>query len=240
MKRKEWIAIIAVSLFSGALGTIFYTSALQLVQYTQYSVVVLLQQQLQPIWAILVAAILLKEKLTKHFILWAIVALVGAYFITFKDLHVNLATGSGTLEAGLLAIGAGFMWGSTTAISKFTLNKVSHVAATALRFFFAPIFAFIFVVSFNQTSALFTLNQQQWLTLLLITFTTGMVAILIYYYGLRKVQAKASAIYELTFPAAAIFIDFFLYHKTLSFSQVMGVGILILAMAQVTKNFKKS
>src|SRR5437868_15387266 len=61
MSRKEWIAIIAVSLFSGALGTISYTAALQQIQYTQYSVVVLLQQQLQPIWSILTAAILLQE-----------------------------------------------------------------------------------------------------------------------------------------------------------------------------------
>ena len=48
LKRKEWFSIILVSLFSGALGTIFYTRALGLVQYIQFSVVVLLQQ-LQPI-----------------------------------------------------------------------------------------------------------------------------------------------------------------------------------------------
>lgn len=239
MTRKEWIAIIAVSLFSGALGTIFYTAALQLIKYTQYSVVVLLQQQLQPIWAILAAAILLKEKLTKRFVLWAAVALIGAYFITFKDLHVNFATGGGTIMAGLLATGAGFMWGSTTAVSKVTLNKVSHIAATALRFFFAPVFAFFFILIPNQTSALFTLNQQQWLTLLLITFSTGMVAIIIYYYGLKKVQAKASAIYELTFPAAAVLIDFFYYHKTLTPTQILGIFLLILAMLQVTKNVSK-
>src|SRR5947207_14411399 len=113
MTIKEWIAITIVALFSGALGTILYTAALQQIQYIQYSVVVLLQQQLQPIWAILTAAILLKEKLTKRFALWAAIALVGAYFITFKDLQVNFATGSGTLTAALLATGAGFMWGST-------------------------------------------------------------------------------------------------------------------------------
>ena len=65
MTRKEWIAMGAVSLFSGALGTILYTGALQKIQFTSFSVVVLLQQ-LQPIWAILAAGILLKEKITKN------------------------------------------------------------------------------------------------------------------------------------------------------------------------------
>ena len=48
MNRREWLSILVVSLFSGALGTIFYTKALGMVQYIQFSVVVLLQQ-LQPI-----------------------------------------------------------------------------------------------------------------------------------------------------------------------------------------------
>src|SRR5258708_10010553 len=89
MSRKEWIAITIVSLFSGALGTILYTAALGKINYTQYSVVVLLQQELQPIWAIGTAAILLREPISKRFLGWAGVALIAAYFITFKDLRVN-------------------------------------------------------------------------------------------------------------------------------------------------------
>jgi drug/metabolite transporter (DMT)-like permease len=111
MNRKEWGAIAIVALFSGALGTICYTAALQQINYSSYSVVVLLQQQLQPIWAIATAALLLKEKLSKRFLLWAALALVAAYAITFKDLRVNLATGSGTVLAGGLALSAGLMWG---------------------------------------------------------------------------------------------------------------------------------
>src|SRR6185369_2245057 len=173
MSTKEWIAIGIVALFSGALGTILYTAALGKINYTSYSVVVLLQQQLQPIWAIGMAAILLKEKITKKFLLWAALALIAAYFISFKDLQVNFATGAGTITAALLAIGAGFMWGTSTAISKFVLNKVSFSTATALRFFLAPVFAFAFILGGNQTQALFTLTPIQWGTLLLITFSTG-------------------------------------------------------------------
>jgi drug/metabolite transporter (DMT)-like permease len=140
MSRNEWIAMIVVSIFSGALGTIFYTAALGKVNYIQYSVVVLLQQ-LQPIWAILAAAVILKEKISKNFVVWATLALVAAYIITFKDLRINLSSGNGTLIAGILALSAGFMWGTSTAFSKYVLNKVSFLTATALRFFLAPLFA---------------------------------------------------------------------------------------------------
>lgn len=232
MTRKEWIAIVIVSLFSGALGTIFYTSALGKVNYIQFSVVVLLQQ-LQPIWAILAASILLKEKITKKFILWAILALIAAYFITFKDLTVNTSTGAGTAIAGLLAIAAGFLWGTSTAISKYVLKKVSFLTATALRFAFAPIFAFGFVVSLGQTSSLTMLSQPQWITLLLIAFSTGMVALAIYYYGLKKTPARITTICELVWPASAIFIDYFYFHQSLSTTQILGVIVLLFAIYQI-------
>ncbi|MBI5122807.1 DMT family transporter [Candidatus Roizmanbacteria bacterium] len=235
MSKKEWLAIAVVSLFSGALGTILYTAALGKINYSSYSVVVLLQQQLQPIWAIGAAAILLKEKITKKFILWAIVALISAYFISFKDLQVNLTTGAGTATAALLAIGAGFMWGTSTAISKFVLNKVSFLTGTALRFFLAPVFALMFILGSNQTAALFTLNSTQWGTLLLITFSTGLVALGFYYYGLKKTPARITTLCELVWPASAILIDYFMYHKTLSITQILGIILLLIAIYNVTK-----
>lgn len=240
MTRKEWSAIGIVSLFSGALGTVLYTAALAQVQYSQYSVVVLLQQQLQPIWAIGAAALLLREKITKRFLLWAVIALIAAYLITFKDLQVNLATGSGTIVAALLALGAGFMWGTSTAISKIVLNKVSFLTGTALRFYLTPLFAFLFIIGSNQTNALFTLTTPQWQTLVLITLSTGLVALGFYYYGLKKTPARITTLCELVWPASAIFIDYFYFHKTLSWTQIFGVALLLLAIYQVTKHAKEN
>jgi drug/metabolite transporter (DMT)-like permease len=240
MSRKEWLAIVIVSLFSGALGTIFYTAALGKVNYSSYSVVVLLQQ-IQPIWAILAASIILKEKITKKFILWAVLALVAAYMISFKDLQVNLATGAGTIAAAALALGAGFMWGTSTAISKFVLKKVSFLTGTAMRFFLAPVFALMFVIGGNQTQSLFILTQAQWVTLLIITLSTGLVALGFYYYGLKKTPARITTLCELVWPASAIFIDYFMFHKTLSMTQIAGVILLLFVIYKVTrKNLMKS
>ncbi|MBI3980915.1 DMT family transporter [Candidatus Microgenomates bacterium] len=240
MNRRDWLAIGIVSLFSGALGTIFYTAALGKINYIPYSVVVLLQQQLQPIWAISAAVLLLKEKISPKFLLWAALALVAAYMITFKDLTVNLGTGQQTAIAGLLALLAGLCWGTSTAISKYVLNKVSFLTGTVLRFALAPIFAFIFLAILGQTPALFNLNPNQWLTLLAITFSTGMVALGIYYYGLKKTPAKVTTLCELVWPASAVIIDFFYFHKTLSITQVLGMAILVASIYQVTKYARKA
>jgi drug/metabolite transporter (DMT)-like permease len=177
--------------------------------------------------------------LTKNFIIWAIVALIAAYFITFKDLHVNLATGAGTALAGILALSAGLMWGSATAISKYVLNKVSFVTGTALRFFMAPIFAFFIILGTNQTAALTKITTGQIETLILIAFSTGMVALLFYYYGLKRTPARITTLCELVWPASAIFIDYFLYHKVLSLTQIFGIILLGVAIYHITRHNMK-
>lgn len=237
MRFSEWIAILVVSLFSGALGTILYTAALGKVNYIQFSVVVLLQQ-LQPVWAILMARLLLKEQLTRSFLLWATLALSASYLVTFKNLSVAIIPGDATLFAAFLALGAGVMWGSSTAISKYVLNKVSFLTATSLRFFFAPLFAFLFIVKNRNIPDLFILTGSQWESLLLITFSSGLVALAFYYYGLKKTKAGVTTICELVWPASALFIDYFYFKTSLSLTQWIGVGILLFAIYKIT-GFRK-
>ena len=234
LTKKEFIAILIVSLFSGALGTIFYTAALGKVNYIQFSVVVLLQQ-LQPIWAISTAAIVLKEKIRKSFLIWAVLAIVGTYFVTFKDLKINLGSGQ-TLTAALLALTAGLLWGSSTSFSKIILKKVSFQLATLLRFFLAPIFALLFLIYFGQFNLILTPNRQQWSSLLLITLFTGVFAVLIYYYGLKKTEAKISAVCELVWPVSAIFIDYFYFKQFLSVTQIIGVCVVLFSIYKVTRS----
>lgn len=231
--RREWLSLAAVSLFSGALGTILYTAALGQVRYIQFSVVVLLQQ-LQPIWAILTASALLKERISPAFARWAAIAVAASYFVTFRDLRVNFSADTPTLIAAVLAVVAGVMWGTSTSFSKIILKKASFVEATYLRFMLTPVFAFAIILLFPQKTPVTALEGGQWLTLLVIALTTGMVSILIYYYGLRQTQAKVSAICELAWPASAILIDYLYFHRPLSLTQAAGTVIMLLAIYQVS------
>lgn len=238
MGKKEWIAVVFDTVFAGLLGTIFYTAALGKVNYIPFSVVVLLQQ-LQPIWAIFAAIILLKEKATKGFLGWAILALISAYFVTFPNLRVNLATGAQTVIGGLLALGAGFMWGSSTAISKVVLNRVSSLTTTALRFYLAPLIALVYLASLNQLKTLGGITPSQWIILLGITFSTGMVALFIYNFGLKKTPARIASLCELVWPISSVVLGFALFHQALTFTQFLGAVGILTAIYFVTKSSKE-
>lgn len=233
LSRKQWIAMVAVALLSGALGTILYTAALGQVQYINFSIVVLLQQ-LNPIFAIAASAAFLKEKLGLRFLGLALCGLAGAYLVTFPDLQVNLSTGKGTLTAALYAIGAAASWGIGTAISKYSLRGTSYLHISAARFGFTAIIALLFVFGTGSVAAVSTLSQSQFFYLLAITFSTGLVALLIYYFGLQRVAASRAAVLELAWPLSAVLIDWIFLKKGLTVTQALGAMILFFITYLVT------
>lgn len=223
--KEQWIAIITVSFLSGALGTVLYTAALTQTQFSPFSVVVLLQQ-LQPIFAITAAAILLKEKITSRFIGLSAIALVAAYFTAFPDLTVNFDTGKDTALAALFAIGAAASWGVSTALSKYSLEGVHSIQVTATRFALVPFFALAIALIMGDANQLGNVTFEQWRYIVAITFSTGLVALGIYYYGLKRIMASRSTILELTWPISAVVIGFFFLDETFTATQWLGAGVL--------------
>lgn len=225
LTRKQWLAITGVSFLSGAVGTILYTAALGRIQYIPFSVVVLLQQ-LNPVFAITASALLLREPLTRRFLGLSAVALIAGYFVTFPHLAIDLSTGNGTLMAGLMAVGAAAAWGSSTAFSKYALKGTSSIQITALRFGITPFFALFFVGLSGNFGAVTTITRSQFAYLVAITFSTGLVALLIYYFGLKRVLASRSAILELAWPASSVLVGYFWLHQSLTWSQSIAALVL--------------
>lgn len=231
---KEWGALVWVSILSGVLGTLWFTTALLKTQFIPFSVVFLIQK-LQPVFAVAMAALLLKEKVTRKYFMWAGLAFLAAFFVTFENGIVNLKTGAETITAALFALGAALAWGSSTAFSRFTLFKQSNTLVTGLRFWITTGLALIFVFALGAGDQLNAPTGGQYLRFILIALSTGMVALWIYYKGLKHTEVKVATILELAFPLVAILIDIFVYKTYLSPSQYFAALVLIFAMYNVAK-----
>jgi drug/metabolite transporter (DMT)-like permease len=232
--KKEWGIIALVSLLSGLLGTLFFTAALLKTMFISFSVVFLLQK-LQPIFAILTARIFLKEPVSKKYIGWAMLALLAAYFVTFPNGIVNLSTGTGTVVAALLALGAAIAWGSSTTFSKMALADHNSTLITAIRFWMTTFMALAAILISGAGSTLAWPTGSEALRYVIIALSTGMVALLLYYRGLKVTPVRISTILELTFPLVAILIDVFLYHSVLVPTQYLAGFVLLFAMYRISR-----
>lgn len=253
LSRKEWTVIATIAFFGGPIALVAYTYALTQVFFANFSIVVLLQQT-QPIWAILMAAILLKERISGRFLALAVAAMAGVYLMVFKNLTPNLSTGEGTVLAGTLAMVAAIAWGASTSMGKFMLKNVSFSTVAFLRFALAAVFSLLIFAGLSlfqdstgaemvlgkphELGQLFSLTSAQWLNLLTIAFISGAGAIMLYYVGLKHVPARVATICELAWPASSLLIDIFIFKNTFTATQVVGMVLLVSSMFVITMTQK--
>lgn len=232
ISKKQWMTIFWVALFGGALGTTFMTKALFLTGFKDISVVILLQK-FQPIFAISLAAIFLRERFPKRFYAYAIIAVIAGYFVTFKDpFTISKITSAAALMITYSLLAA-FAWGSSTTFGKYSLKNIHYGLLAALRFGLTIlIMALPALYYYHGQFALVTFRQ--WTTLAIIVFTSGAAAMWLYYFGLKKIPASLATLCELSWPVSAIIFDYLLNHNILSWSQILGTVILILAVYKVT------
>lgn len=233
LELKDWLSFFGVALFGGAVGTMAITKALFYVNFVNLSIVVLIQK-LQPVFAITLAAVLLKEKLKKEFFIWSAVALFGAYLMTFGFKIPDLDSGDKTPIAALFSLIAAFSFGSSTVLSKRALKNVSFEMGTYLRFLISTLVMLIFAASLGELTAISNVTNKQWLVFIIIAFTTGGPAIFLYYYGLKSTPASISAICELSFPLTAVLLEYFVHGNILTMVQWFGVSLLLIGMLKVS------
>jgi drug/metabolite transporter (DMT)-like permease len=199
-----------------------------------------LLQKLQPIFAIALAAILLKEKLRSYFIFWGGLAIIAGYFLTFGANAPTLDTGTNTPLAAGYALIAAFSFGSSTVFSKMFLDRYNFKTATFYRYGFTSLIMLIYVISTGVLDQFPETTRVNWMIFFIIAFTTGSGAIFLYYFGLVNVKAIIAIICELFFPISTIFFDYFINGNRLSFVQWISAFLMIFAIINLNRSHTKS
>ncbi len=94
---------------------------------------------------------------------------------------------------------------------------------------------FIVVLIVGDFSAVKEVTEFQWMIFGIIAFTSGGLAIFLYYYGLKRISASVATIAELSFPLTAILLEYFLHDNMLDWLQWIGTILLIYSIIRVSK-----
>lgn len=232
LKLRQWLAVLVIAFGGSALASFAFTQAFH---YVNPSVAILLQK-LQPLIAIGLAATLLAERLNKYFWLWAILALVGAYFISFGGLLPRLFEGeqfNPNLVGVALALLAAVLWGASTVMGKYVLNSIDFKLMTALRFGLAFVFLAVWNVASGNLKYFGALSGKDWLFFAIIALASGVVSLFIYYKGLGQTKASIATLAELGFPLAAVVVNYVFLDAALKPVQLAGMAILLYSIFQL-------
>lgn len=242
LSLSAWGSLAWVSIWGGLLGTIFITKAFFAAYdptiHTTLATVVILQK-LQPVFALFLARILLKEKLNKNFYLWAAIAIVAAYFLAFAKPGMSLKDIRFVDPAALYALLAAFAFGSSTVFGKRFTNELSFGTATSLRFFATMILALILIFVAGHFRAIPEMQPIHWKLLIVIVFSSGALSMFIYYYGLKRIPASVATIFELVWPLSAVILDYIINDNHLTALQIISALVLLGAFFMIVRKPKK-
>ena len=218
----QWLTLILIAWGGSGLATVLFTEGFK----TGDPTTVILLQKVQPLFAISLARLMLREPFGRFF--WPAfgVAMVGAYLISFGTLDPIWRLPQAQIQTAGLAIGAAILWGSATVFGRYVLADLPFTALTGARFLFA--LPFLLVLALAQGTAGQTLPGIAIapISLVLVALGPGLLSLLLYYRGLTSTRASIATLAELAFPATAVVLNWLFLSRGVSATQIVGFILL--------------
>lgn len=212
-----------------AIGTLAFTRAFGLINPS----LVILLQKFQPIVAIILARVVLNERVNLSFFKWGILCLIGAGLLSFEDISAGLSQlemGSDLLNQKsfigyALTFVAVISWGSSTVFGKkLSLSGLGEKEIMAGRFSMGLVCLIPILLTGEMN---LDLNGETWSKLFLMVLLSGVLGMFFYYKGLKLVSARVCALAEMFFPLCAVLVNWAFLSQSLSIYQMLG-GLLLL------------
>jgi DME family drug/metabolite transporter len=214
-------AAVVVGAGASAVATILFTDAL--IGHSDFITPVVIQK-IQPFVAVGGAALLLGERPRSRFA-WLFVPALAGFWL------VNQASPLHPSASGIVVIaeatGAAVLWAMGTVLGRYLSRELEFQHVLSLRFFFGLIAS---AIALPVMGASAYSNGHDSLFILYLALVTGLFALALYYYGLQRTPAMLSSLAELTYPAVAVIAGIYAYSQHLTWSQWVGVGIILTAV----------
>jgi drug/metabolite transporter, DME family len=210
-------AAIAVGAGASAVATILFTEALFHGDFITPVVI----QKVQPLVAVLGAAVVLGERPRARFAWFLLPALIGFWLV--NQPHPLEPTAKGLVPI-MQALAAAVLWALGTVLGRFLGRKLAFQEILTVRFFFGLIASAI-ALPIMGAKAYAGAHDSLWIAYLAVV--TGLLALGLYYYGLKRTPAVLASLAELTYPAIAVIAGIYAYNSHLRWTQWVGVVAII-------------
>lgn len=218
-------ALLFIAWGGSAVATILFTTALSSGDLNA----VLLLQKMQPLFAIILASLLLREKLPRYFFGLLLLALLGTYLLTF-GFTVPIGHWSDFVQVGsLLSLGAAALWGGSTVMGRMMVGHMKYETVTSLRFILA--LPLLLAIAWNEgaawnlpagTSQIAAVS----LNMLGQALLPGLLSLLVYYKGLTTTKASVATLAELSFPMVGVLVNWVAFQQMITPAQVCGFVLI--------------
>ncbi len=180
LTKKQWLQLILIGLIGGSIPFLLFFKGLSLTSAAQGAFI----HKTMFVYAVILAAVFLKEKISKEFLIGALLLLLGS-LVSLKALPTSFGKGD------LLVLSATILWAIENLISKRALKELPAGTVAWGRMFFGSFFILIYLVLTSQIGFIGNLGSEQ-IVWTLITSVLLFGYVFTWYSGLKYVPLSAA------------------------------------------------
>jgi drug/metabolite transporter (DMT)-like permease len=223
IEKKSVLPIVYITVAGSLIGDLIWFYSLKHVPALN----AMLLGHLQPIFIVLIGAMILKEDHINKWDYWGIgVMILAALFVTTKTLENAASLEFGTSGDALVLV-ATLFWATTTIVARKYLKDVASSVLVAFRYLLVGVCLLFFIL---LSSGSFRPDVFQ--IVLGVSIGIGMI---LYYEGLKRLKAAQTSALELTTPFFAAIIAFLFLNENVTILQMFGIALLFLGVRFIAK-----
>lgn len=233
IKKEDIPRFMACGLFGIAVNQLFFLEGLSMT--TQINAGIIMTTN--PIMVLIMAAFILREKITRKKILGIVVGLSGAVLLMTYGKTISLGE-SDTFWGNLMVFINSLSYGIYLVIAKPLINKYDTIVVVKWVFMFGLLFVFPF--GFSQMTAV---NWAEMPTIIyletaFVILGTSVLAYLFNMYGLKKLNASSVSFYIYSQPIFASIVAIMVGHDSLNSIKIISAALVFTGVYIVSKPAK--
>jgi len=225
-------AVVAIGAGASAVATTLFTMAFKISSSGGDFVTPVVVQHLQPLFAIAGAVLLLGERVRTQFAVFAAPGVLGVWLLAFPNpFHVSISR----LSVVLLALAAAILWAGGTVLGRMLAVELEPVELTTLRFAFGLPAAALLVLVSGGSFWVPTLGSTG--AVIGLALVPGLLAMVLYYTGLRRTAASRATLAELVYPVTGAIVGIALGAGgtgSLTASQWVGAAAIVATVSALS------
>jgi len=224
-KKTSWIKLILIGIIGGSFAFWLFFEGLKLGSAGRAAFI----HKTLPIYAIILAFIFLKEKITRKHLIAIGIMFLGLVLMELTALSTQMRLGD------LLVLSATILWAiENTLAKKVMLEKESNWVVTFSRMFFGSLILFAIIFILGKSNLFFSLTMQQ-ITYIIISAILLLLYVLTWYWGLKYINlSKASTILLLS-PVISLILGIALLNEKVFTLQLVGSALILIGAYVVAR-----
>lgn len=220
-----WLLIAAAAL---CFNYIFYAIGLRYTTAGATSIV----SQVHPIATVLLAALLLNERLTRQKVVGMLLAITGVLLVVFHGESLHDLFASDNFAGNLIEIMAALSW-PFYAIGQTKLMSEHHDEQSLLPIFVTAALLSCIMLPFTGPLIIHSPRLLDWATLLFLGAGSTALAYWLFAAGLQRIQTSEGAMFNVLMPLTALFMAHWVLGEPLHANMLFGLMLVLCGLALI-------